>query len=106
MYTTPTARPPTTPARAGPRGPAAWFYLPKLDSALVSNSTGNGVSLYQRDPQQARRFLGKDVVLHAQLAKAWPRLARTYRKALPRITSMEEWGRTFAKYPEEQDQSS
>ncbi|RLP07106.1 glycosyltransferase family 2 protein [Propionibacterium australiense] len=89
------------PERAVARGDAAWYYLPKLDSALVSNSTGNGVSLYQRDPQQARKFLGKDLVLHAQLAKAWPRLARTYRQALPRITSMEEWGKTFAKYPEQ-----
>ena len=106
VFKKPTELSRTYPERAVAKDDAAWFYLPKLDSALVSNSTGNGVSLYQRDPQQARRFLGKDVVLHAQLAKAWPRLARTYRKALPRITSMEEWGRTFAKYPEEQDQSS
>lgn len=101
LFRTPTVLSRSHPERVVAKDDAAWFFLPKLDSALVSNATGTGVSFYQRDPEQVRSHLLADVGLHAELLARWPVLAKRYRDALPRITSVEAWRETFARYPEE-----
>lgn len=103
VFKTPTALSRSHPERVVARDDAAWFFLPKLDSALVSNATGTGVSFYRRDPKQVRVQLKADVELHMELMARWPSLARQYREALPRITSMEAWGETFSHYSEENE---
>ncbi len=101
IFRAPTKLSRSHPERVVAKDDAAWFFLPKLDSALVSNATGTGVSFYQRDPEQVRKHLMADVGLHAELLARWSALSDEYRRALPRITSMEAWGDTFARYPEE-----
>jgi galactofuranosylgalactofuranosylrhamnosyl-N-acetylglucosaminyl-diphospho-decaprenol beta-1,5/1,6-galactofuranosyltransferase len=48
-----------------------------------------------RDPKKARELLAESVALHAQLFANWEKLRARYRKALPEITSMEAWKKTF-----------
>lgn len=72
-----------------------WWRLSQFDSVVVSNAEGTGASWYQRDPKLARRFLAESAAVHAELLRKWPRLREEYRRALPEITSMEAWRRTF-----------
>ena len=76
-----------------------WWVLSKLDSAVVSNADGTGASWYQRDPRKVRSMLAEAAVLKAQLFAEWEHLSARYREALPEITSMESWQRTFDENP-------
>ena len=75
-----------------------WYYLPTLDSALVTNADGTGLSLYRREPKEVRAKIAEGARLHLELARRWPQLAKQYREALPRITSPQVWGETFARH--------
>ncbi|MDN5571056.1 MAG: glycosyltransferase [Propionibacteriaceae bacterium] len=76
-----------------------WYWMPRFDSALVTNADGTGASLYRRDPAQVRSLTVESARLHAELARRWESLARDYRAALPAITSPEAWAETFARNP-------
>jgi len=79
---------------------AAWFNLMKYDSAIVSMNDGGSVALYQRDPALYRDLLRRTIDIHRRFHAEWPALARTYRDALPEITSPEAWDKTFAPWTE------
>lgn len=72
-----------------------WYWMPRFDSAVVTSADGTGASIYQRDPAKVRSLTAESVRLHAELARRWESLAEEYRLALPRITSAEEWHKTF-----------
>lgn len=74
-----------------------WSYLASLDSAIVSNADGTGASWYRRDPAQVRELMVESVKLHAELLSRWDALSEQYRAALPEITSVDAWARTFAE---------
>jgi galactofuranosylgalactofuranosylrhamnosyl-N-acetylglucosaminyl-diphospho-decaprenol beta-1,5/1,6-galactofuranosyltransferase len=74
---------------------AKWYRLGTLDSAIVSMNDGASAALYRRDPETFRAQLAKTVEIHERLKREWPRLAREYREALPRITSPEAWEETL-----------
>lgn len=76
-----------------------WYWMPRFDSALVTSADGTGASVYQRDPASVRRLTAESLRLHGELARRWESLAREYQEALPRITSPQEWARTFAANP-------
>ncbi len=46
-----------------------------------------------------RTMLTEAVKLHAELFARWGDLRTAYRDALPRITSVEAWERTFSDNP-------
>lgn len=72
-----------------------WFRLPKFDSALVSTADGSGKVRYTRDPRTFRRLLRESRRLHRQLKRRWPELSRSYRDALPDMTSAAGWEPLF-----------
>ncbi|MCG7426865.1 glycosyltransferase [Helcobacillus sp. ACRRO] len=78
---------------------ARWWRLTRYDSALVSNAEGTQVFWYQRDPKEAVKALGESVRVHADLTRRWKELSRAFQDAAPRITSFEEWEKTFAANP-------
>lgn len=95
-----TVRPVRAEAREHPEAHVAhqdgkWWFLSKFDSAVVSNADGTGASWYIRDPRTARRMFGETAAAHGRLFSQWESLRERYRKALPEITSMEAWKRTF-----------
>ena len=69
---------------------------------MVSNADGTGASWYRRDPAQVRELMAESVKLHAELLSRWDSLSEQYRAALPEITSVEAWARTFAENGSEQ----
>ncbi|OKL47289.1 hypothetical protein BSR29_06645 [Boudabousia liubingyangii] len=72
-------------------GNSNWLVLSQLDSAVVTNSDGSGVSFYQRDPRLARKLYGRLNRLVAELVKRWPELSRQYQEALDGVTSPAAW---------------
>lgn len=83
------------PEATVPHQDGKWYHLAALDSAIVSNADGTGVSVYRRDPRTVRENLAESARLHTELGRRWNELAQTYREALPQITSVEAWERTF-----------
>ena len=75
-----------------------WWRMSQYDSAVVSNADGTASSWYKRQPDLVRKNLVEATRLHARILMEWPRLRAAYREALPRITSIQEWEKTFAKH--------
>ena len=74
---------------------AEWWRVPAFDSALVSAADGSGKQIYTRNRGTFRGMLRDSIRLHRRLKKEWPRLAREYRAALPRLVAEDEWIRSF-----------
>lgn len=74
---------------------ARWYHLATLDSAIVSMPDGTSAAFYRREPDQFRDLLRRTLEIHERLYREWPTLSRTYREALPEVTSPETWGQTF-----------
>lgn len=72
-----------------------WFRLAHYDSVVVSNAEGTGASWYRRDPQKLKSMLSEASRLHLRLFREWDKLAEQYRAAVPDITSMAAWKKTF-----------
>ncbi|QEO13540.1 glycosyltransferase [Agromyces intestinalis] len=70
---------------------ARWFQVPEYDSVLVTNAEGSAVTWHVRNPRRFRRMLVDAVRLNLRYRRAWPRLSRQYRDALPEITSIDRW---------------
>lgn len=75
-----------------------WWRMAQYDSAVVSNAEGTGASWYKRDPKQLREMLAESSRLHARLLKDWRRLSEEYKAALPELTSIESWRKTFEQH--------
>jgi galactofuranosylgalactofuranosylrhamnosyl-N-acetylglucosaminyl-diphospho-decaprenol beta-1,5/1,6-galactofuranosyltransferase len=78
-----------------PAGSALWLLLGSLDSAIVSNAGGSGVTFRRRDPQEFRELAKRAADTYRRLVREWPRLRETYRAALPELTSVEAWREVF-----------
>ncbi|XAS65849.1 glycosyltransferase [Pseudarthrobacter sp. So.54] len=72
-----------------------WFRLAHYDSVVVSNAEGTGASWYRRDPRKLKMMLAEATRLHLRLYREWDKLAEQYRAAVPEITSIAAWKRTF-----------
>jgi galactofuranosylgalactofuranosylrhamnosyl-N-acetylglucosaminyl-diphospho-decaprenol beta-1,5/1,6-galactofuranosyltransferase len=72
-----------------------WFRVAHYDSVVVSNAEGTGASWYQRDPKKLRSMLTEATRLHLQLFRNWEKLAEQYRAAVPEISSIDAWKKTF-----------
>ena len=78
-----------------PAGSALWFLLGNLDSATVSNADGTGVAFRRRDPEVFRALAQRVAHNYSRLVREWPRLQQAYRAAVPELTSVESWRKTF-----------
>jgi galactofuranosylgalactofuranosylrhamnosyl-N-acetylglucosaminyl-diphospho-decaprenol beta-1,5/1,6-galactofuranosyltransferase len=72
-----------------------WWLLAKFDSALVSSADGTSASWYKRNPKLARDLMTRSISVHTRLAREWPKLAQTYKDALPDLASPKTWAETF-----------
>jgi len=74
---------------------ARWFLLARLDGATVATTDGRGVAFRKRNPNTFWSLLSQSVRSHARLRRAFPRMRKTYRAALPQLTSHQSWRRVF-----------
>jgi galactofuranosylgalactofuranosylrhamnosyl-N-acetylglucosaminyl-diphospho-decaprenol beta-1,5/1,6-galactofuranosyltransferase len=83
---------------------AKWWMIAQFDSAVVSMPDGTSASWYRRDKDEFSSLLRRTVEVHQRLYREWPQLARQYRRALPDITSPEQWAKTFAGEPSQTEE--
>jgi galactofuranosylgalactofuranosylrhamnosyl-N-acetylglucosaminyl-diphospho-decaprenol beta-1,5/1,6-galactofuranosyltransferase len=83
-----------------------WWLLAQFDSALVSSADGTSASWYKRNPDEFRHLLQRSIAVHARLAKEWPQLSETYKRALPDLVSPDAWHKTFEVSMHEDEPSS
>ena len=74
---------------------ARWWMLAQFDSAVVSTSDGTSASWYRRRPERFNDLLRRSIVIHQRLYREWDELAKTYRHALPDVSSQQAWEKTF-----------
>lgn len=74
---------------------AHWWQIPHHPNVVVGAADGSGKMWYRHDREKFRRLLRESRALSKQIEKNWDRLAAEYRAALPQLTSVEEWQKTF-----------
>jgi galactofuranosylgalactofuranosylrhamnosyl-N-acetylglucosaminyl-diphospho-decaprenol beta-1,5/1,6-galactofuranosyltransferase len=83
------------PEAALPYQDSGWWVVSTLDSAVVSSPDGTSAAWFKRDPKLYRSLGRRSLLLHARLAREWPRLRAQYRAAAPEFNSPERWRKTF-----------
>lgn len=78
-----------------PKRDAFWWRIPHHRSVMVGTADGSGKMWYRHDRAMFRRLLRESTRLTRKIEREWDRLAREYREALPQLTSVEEWRKTF-----------
>ena len=70
---------------------------PEPPSVLVGTADGSGKIVVSTRPGEVPPAAGRESpeVSRSQIEKDWDRLAAEYRAALPQMTSVEEWRKTF-----------
>ncbi|WP_053386842.1 glycosyltransferase [Leucobacter japonicus] len=84
-----------TPELEYAKADALWWRIPYHSSVIVGAADGSGKMWYRHDRAKFRRLLKESRALTREIGKNWDRLAAEYRAALPQITSVDEWKRTF-----------
>jgi galactofuranosylgalactofuranosylrhamnosyl-N-acetylglucosaminyl-diphospho-decaprenol beta-1,5/1,6-galactofuranosyltransferase len=72
-----------------------WWLLVSMNSYLMSNAEGSGVSWHIRNARTFRRLLRESLGRVWKLRRRWGRLSDTYRRELPHLVSMETWSTTL-----------
>jgi galactofuranosylgalactofuranosylrhamnosyl-N-acetylglucosaminyl-diphospho-decaprenol beta-1,5/1,6-galactofuranosyltransferase len=70
---------------------ARWFSLCTVDGVTVTTADGRGVVYRQRDREKMFALLRESVKRQAKLARKFNRMRKTYRSALPMLTSTQKW---------------
>ncbi len=70
---------------------ARWFSLCKFDGVTVTTADGRGVVYRQRDRAKMFALLRESLRRQVLLARRFNRLRKTYREALPVLTSKQKW---------------
>lgn len=78
-----------------PKREAFWWRIPYHRSVIVGTADGAGKMWYRHDRAKFRRLLRESRELTREIEKNWESLAEQYRAAMPRLTSVEEWEKTF-----------
>ncbi|RKQ85940.1 galactofuranosylgalactofuranosylrhamnosyl-N-acetylglucosaminyl-diphospho-decaprenol beta-1,5/1,6-galactofuranosyltransferase [Mycolicibacterium mucogenicum 261Sha1.1M5] len=74
---------------------AHWWQIPHHANVIVGAADGSGKMWYRHDRAKFRRLLRESRSLSKQIEKNWDALSAEYRAALPQMTSVEEWRKTF-----------
>lgn len=80
-----------------------WHKIGRYDSAIVSLPDQSSAAFYKRDRDRFLDQMKRTVDIHRRLSAEWDDLAQQYREALPRITSPEEWEKTFGPWMDSDD---
>ena len=67
----------------------------QLNQDLFETAERTGINWYRHDRRKFRSLLRESGRLTRQIRREWPRLSAEYRQALPEITSVTAWRKTF-----------
>lgn len=74
---------------------ALWWLVPNHASVIVGTADGSGKAWYRHDRVKFRRLARESRKLTKQIERNWDKLSAEYKRALPEITSVDEWKKTF-----------
>ncbi|WP_240037231.1 glycosyltransferase [Leifsonia flava] len=72
-----------------------WWKMPSLDSFLMSNAEGSGVTWHVRDRATFRSLISSSVRRNRRIRREWATLSADYRANLDHIVSAETWADTL-----------
>ncbi|MBD0323309.1 MAG: glycosyltransferase family 2 protein, partial [Aldersonia sp.] len=78
-----------------PREDAHWWHVSLFDHVVVTDASQSGVRIRQRDKAKARALLLRTLRTLRRFRRELPRLQREYRRAMPELTSRENWKRLY-----------
>jgi galactofuranosylgalactofuranosylrhamnosyl-N-acetylglucosaminyl-diphospho-decaprenol beta-1,5/1,6-galactofuranosyltransferase len=79
-----------------PAGSAYWWHVSRFATAVVTDASQEGVRVRQLDTERLHGLAATGLRVLARLYRRGPSVAREYRRALPRLTSRENWRRLYA----------
>ena len=74
---------------------ARWFLLARLDGATVATADGRGVAFRKRNPRTFWSLLTQSLRSHAELRREFPKMRRTFKKALPELAGRAAWEKVY-----------
>jgi galactofuranosylgalactofuranosylrhamnosyl-N-acetylglucosaminyl-diphospho-decaprenol beta-1,5/1,6-galactofuranosyltransferase len=72
-----------------------WWHVSRFRRAVVTDASQEGVRIREFDKQTGLRLIRESAAVCMRLAKEGPAAAAAYRRALPELTSRENWQRLF-----------
>ena len=72
-----------------------WWKMPSLDSFLMSNAEGSGVTWHVRDRATFRSLISSSIRRNRRIRREWATLSADYRSNLDNIVSAETWADTL-----------
>jgi galactofuranosylgalactofuranosylrhamnosyl-N-acetylglucosaminyl-diphospho-decaprenol beta-1,5/1,6-galactofuranosyltransferase len=82
-----------------PTQDSRWFLLCMVDGVTVTTADGRGVVYRQRDREKMFKLLRQSLRQHVRLARKFNRLRKTYREALPVLSSKQKWETVLLESP-------
>ena len=74
---------------------APWWTVPSMDSVVITNAEGSGVTWHIRDRAMFRSLLASSVAQNLKFRRRWTALSETYRASQHDLTSMASWTTTL-----------
>ncbi|HEX5403327.1 MAG TPA: glycosyltransferase [Pseudonocardiaceae bacterium] len=79
-----------------PAGSAFWWHVSRFATTVVTDASQEGVRVRRLDKDNLRRLGMQGVASLTKLYRQGPAAAAAYRKALPELTSRENWQRLYS----------
>jgi len=76
-------------------GDATWWHVSLFDTAVVTDASQEGVRVRRYDRDLMFRLGKQGAALLARLVKEGPGVKEAYRRAMPELTSRENWARLY-----------
>ncbi|QYF73845.1 glycosyltransferase [Cryobacterium sp. PAMC25264] len=78
---------------------APWWTVPSMDSVVITNAEGSGVTWHIRDRGMFRSLLWSSLTQNLRFRRRWSTLSETYRSREHDLTSLESWTSTLGLGP-------
>ena len=78
-----------------PADSAQWWHVSQFDNAIVTDASQRGVRVRRRDRDTVVRQSRELAALCLRIRSEAPEIQRTWREAMPQLTSRENWKRLF-----------
>jgi galactofuranosylgalactofuranosylrhamnosyl-N-acetylglucosaminyl-diphospho-decaprenol beta-1,5/1,6-galactofuranosyltransferase len=78
---------------------APWWNVPSMDSVVITNAEGSGVTWHIRDRAMFRSLLRSSLTQNLRFRRQWAALSEKYRASEHDLTSLESWTATLGLTP-------
>ena len=79
-----------------PAGEAHWWHVARFDKAVVTDASQEGVRVRTMDRDKLRGLAGQGLKVFTRFIREGTAVGEQYRRALPELTSRENWARLYA----------